>query len=43
MVIVLGLGGLFVLGWRAAVYWWVGRQAREAQQVRFEDKEIKHG
>ncbi len=30
MVVALGLGGLFVLAWRAAVYGWVRRRAARA-------------
>ena len=26
MLVMLGLGGLFVLGWRAAAYWWARRK-----------------
>ena len=31
MIVALGLGGLFVLVWRAAVYWWVQRRALGAK------------
>jgi hypothetical protein len=30
MIVALGLGGLFVLVWRAAVYWWMRRRAARA-------------
>lgn len=30
MIVALGLGGLFILGWRAAVYGWARRRAARA-------------
>jgi len=30
MIVALGLGGLFVLVWRATVYWWMRRRAARA-------------
>lgn len=32
MLVMLGLGGLFMLGWRAAAGWWAGRQPTAARQ-----------
>jgi hypothetical protein len=33
MLVMIGLGGLFVVGWRAVVYWWAGRRARGVAAV----------
>jgi hypothetical protein len=34
MLVMIGLGGLFVLGWRALVYWWAGRRARGVPAIK---------
>jgi hypothetical protein len=34
MLVMIGLGGLFVLGWRALVYWCAGRRARGVPAIK---------
>jgi hypothetical protein len=35
MLVMIGLGGLFVLGWRALVFWWIARNRVSREKLGF--------